>query len=121
MKDIIWYTQLRQADGSYTVTAKVSDHENAGYKYEAQVFYVDAKGQNKFVKSLYYYKNQFVQPALSWPETTRDTGTSSSRMSTALASGLQVPTWSDKDGQDDIRWKEATRQAKWRPASICKS
>ncbi len=25
--------------------------------------------------------------------------------------GLQVPTWSDKDGQDDIRWYEATRQA----------
>ena len=24
---------------------------------------------------------------------------------------VQVPTWSDKDGQDDIRWYEATRQA----------
>ena len=40
----------RQADGSYTVTAKASDHENADGKYEAQVFYVDAQGQNKFVK-----------------------------------------------------------------------
>ena len=29
MKDIIWYTPNRQADGSYTVTAKASDHENA--------------------------------------------------------------------------------------------
>ena len=43
MKDIIWYTPSRQADGSYTVTAKASDHENADGKYEAQVFYVDAK------------------------------------------------------------------------------
>ena len=24
---------------------------------------------------------------------------------------VQVPTWSDKDGQDDLRWYEATRQA----------
>ena len=52
MKDIIWYTPTRQADGSYTVTAKASDHENADGKYEAQVFYVDAKGKNKFVKRL---------------------------------------------------------------------
>ena len=34
MKDIIWYTPSRQADGSYTVTAKASDHENADGKYE---------------------------------------------------------------------------------------
>ena len=53
MKDIIWYTPSRQADGSYTVTAKASDHENADGKYEAQVFYVDAKGQNKFVKKAF--------------------------------------------------------------------
>ena len=53
MKDIIWYTPTRQADGSYTVTAKASDHENADGKYEAQVFYVDAQGQNKFVKKAF--------------------------------------------------------------------
>ena len=53
MKDIIWYTPSRQADGSYTVTAKASDHENSDGKYEAQVFYVDAKGQNKFVKKAF--------------------------------------------------------------------
>ena len=51
--DIIWYTPSRQADGSYTVTAKASDHENADGKYEAQVFYVDAQGQNKFVKKAF--------------------------------------------------------------------
>ena len=59
MKDIIWYTPTLKADGSYTVTAKASDHENADGKYEAQVFYVDAQGQNKFVKKAFIdYKNQ---------------------------------------------------------------
>ena len=53
MIDIIWYTPTRQADGSYTVTAKASDHENADGKYEAQVFCVDAQGQNKFVKKAF--------------------------------------------------------------------
>ena len=53
-RDIIWYTPTRQADGSYTVTAKASDHENADIANTTPgVFYVDANGQNKFVKSLY--------------------------------------------------------------------
>ena len=52
MKDIIWYTPNRDR-WFYTVTAKASDHENADGKYEAQVFYVDAKGQNKFVKKAF--------------------------------------------------------------------
>ena len=69
MKDIIWYTPTLQADGSYTVTAKASDHENADGKYEAQVFYVDAQGQNKFVKKAFIdYKINLVQPALFDPK-----------------------------------------------------
>ena len=40
----------------------------------------------------------------------RATLTSSSRMShnPKGVRTVQVPTWSDKDGQDDIRWQEAT-------------
>ena len=69
MKDIIWYTPTRQADGSYTVTAKASDHENADGKYEAQVFYVDAQGQNKFVKRPYrLYGDKTGQCCRSWSD-----------------------------------------------------
>ena len=50
--DIKWYTPTRQADGSYTVTVKASDHENANGRYEAQVFYIDARGQNALFKKL---------------------------------------------------------------------
>ena len=53
MSDIKWYTPTRQADGSYTVTVKASDHENANGRYEAQVFYIDARGQKRFVQKLF--------------------------------------------------------------------
>ena len=36
----------------YTVTVKASDHENANGRYEAQVFYIDARGQNALFKKL---------------------------------------------------------------------
>ena len=117
MKDIIWYTPTRQADGSYTVTAKASDHENADGKYEAQVFYVDANGQNKFVKKAFIdYKNQSRPTAsLLIQNNNKDTGTFDVIIKDVYnpkgVRTVQVPTWSDKDGQDDLRWYEATRQA----------
>jgi len=117
MKDIIWYTPTRQADGSYTVTAKASDHENADGQYEAQVFYVDAQGQNKFVKKAFIdYKNQSRPTGtLLIQNNNKDTGTFDVIIKDVYSpkgvQTVQVPTWSDKDGQDDIRWYEATRQA----------
>ena len=117
MKDIIWYTPTRQADGSYTVTAKASDHENADGKYEAQVFYVDVQGQNKFVKKAFIdYKNQSRPTGtLLIQNNNRDTGTFDVVIKDVYSPKgvrtVQVPTWSDKDGQDDLRWYEATRQA----------
>ena len=117
MKDIIWYTPTRQADGSYTVTAKASDHENADGQYEAQVFYVDAKGQNKFVKKDFIdFKNQSRPTAsLLIQNNNKDAGTFDVIIKDVYSPKgvrtVQVPTWSDKDGQDDIRWYEATRQA----------
>ena len=117
MKDIIWYTPTRQADGSYTVTAKASDHENADGKYEAQVFYVDAKGQNKFVKKAFIdFKNQSRPTGnLIIQNNNKDTGTFDVIIKDVYSPKgvrtVQVPTWSDKDGQDDIRWYEATRQS----------
>ena len=117
MKDIIWYTPNRQADGSYTVTAKASDHENADGQYEAQVFYVDAKGQNKFVKKAFIdFKNQSRPTAsLLIQNNNKDAGTFDVIIKDVYSPKgvrtVQVPTWSDKDGQDDIRWYEATRQA----------
>ena len=117
MKDIIWYTPTRQADGSYTVTAKASDHENADGQYEAQVFYVDAKGQNKFVKKAFIdFKNQSRPTAsLLIQNNNKDTGTFDVIIKDVYSPKgvrtVQVPTWSDRDGQDDIRWYEATRQS----------
>ena len=117
MKDIIWYTPSRQADGSYTVIAKAIDHENADGQYEAQVFYVDAKGQNKFVKKAFIdFKNQSRPTAsLLIQNNNKDAGTFDVIIKDVYSPKgvrtVQVPTWSDKDGQDDIRWYEATRQS----------
>ena len=117
MKDIVWYSPSRQSDGSYTVTAKASDHENANGQYEAQLFYVDHKGQNTFVKKAFVQYEGKTSPTgtITIQNNNKDTGTFDVIIKDVYSPKgvrtIQVPTWSDKDGQDDIRWYEATRQA----------
>ena len=117
MKDIVWYSPSRQSDGSYTVTAKASDHENANGQYEAQLFYVDHKGQNTFVKKTFVQYEGKTSPTgtIVIQNNNKDTGTFDVIIKDVYSPKgvrtIQVPTWSDKDGQDDIRWYEATRQA----------
>ena len=117
MDDIKWYTPVRQSDGSYKVIAKASDHENVDGRYEAQIFYYDAQGQRQFVQKSFaeYKKEQPLSGTLSIENNNKDTGTFDVIIKDVYSPKgvrtVQVPIWSDKDGQDDIRWYEAARQA----------
>ena len=117
MKDIVWYRPSRQADGSYTVTANVSDHENANGQYEAQLFYVDHKGQNTFVKKTFVQYEGKTSPTgtIVIQNNNKETGTFDVIIKDVYSPKgvrtIQVPTWSDKDGQDDLAWYEAIRQS----------
>ena len=117
MDDIKWYTPVRQSDGSYKVVAKASDHENVDGRYEAQIFYYDAQGQRQFVQKSFaeYKKEQPLSGTLSIENNNKDTGTFDVIIKDVYSPKgvrtVQVPIWSDKDGQDDICWYEAARQA----------
>ena len=117
MDDIKWYTPVRQLDGSYKVVAKAIDHENVDGRYEAQIFYYDAQGQRQFVQKAFaeYKKEQPLSGTLSIENNNKDTGTFDVIIKDVYSPKgvrtVQVPIWSAKDGQDDIRWYEATRQA----------
>ena len=117
MEDIKWYTPVRQLDGSYKVVAKASDHENVDGRYEAQIFYYDAQGQRQFVQKAFaeYKKEQPLSGTLSIENNNKDTGTFDVIIKDVYSPKgvrtVQVPIWSAKDGQDDIRWYEAARQA----------
>ena len=43
--DIIWYTAARQADGTYKVTVKATDHKRSTGEYNIHLYYVQHDGQ----------------------------------------------------------------------------
>ena len=113
--DIIWYKGVRQSNGTYKVTVKTSDHKNSVGKYEAQVFYVDSNNNKKFVSKTFTDIPSSPTGKLSIENINKTDGSFDVVVSDVHApkgvSEVQVPTWSDVNGQDDLVWYSATKQS----------
>ncbi|WP_314913619.1 GBS Bsp-like repeat-containing protein [Streptococcus constellatus] len=114
--DIIWYTATKQANGTYKVTVRASDHKYSTGIYNVHLYYIQDNGQivgvagTQTVVSLAKPQGQ-----ISIQNNNPDTGTFD-----VIVSGVsspygvrevKLPTWSNVDGQDDIIWYTATKQA----------
>ena len=114
--DLVWHKASRQSDGSYRVTIKTSEHKNSLGNYRADVYIVDNANQRHYVtETIVDVKHNKPVGTISVVNNNKDTGTFDVIISDVYSSKgvrtVQVPIWSEKDGQDDIRWYEATRQA----------
>ena len=114
--DLVWHKASRQSDGSYRVTIKASDHKNSLGNYRADVYIVDNTNQRHYVtETIVDVKHNKPVGTISVVNNNKDTGTFDVIISDVYSSKgvrtVQVPIWSEKDGQDDISWYEATRQA----------
>ena len=114
--DLVWHKANRQADGSYRVTIKASDHKNSLGNYRADLYVVDNDNNRHYVtETIVTVKHDKPTGIISVVNNNKDTGTFDVIIKDVYSPKgvrtVQVPTWSDKDGQDDLRWYEATRQA----------
>ena len=114
--DLVWHKAVLQSDGSYRATIKASDHKNEDGKYNVHVYYVDNDNQRNYITETTAEVRQARRSGtIVIQNNNKDTGTFDVIIKDVYnpkgVRAVQVPTWSDKDGQDDIRWYEATRQA----------
>ena len=114
--DLIWHKATRQPDGSYRVTIKSDEHKNSLGNYRADLYIVDNKNQHHYItETVVDVKHNKPIGTISIVNNNKDTGTFDVIIKDVYSPKgvrtVKVPTWSDKDGQDDIRWYEATRQA----------
>ncbi|MBU4440288.1 MAG: GBS Bsp-like repeat-containing protein, partial [Firmicutes bacterium] len=111
--DLKWYTATKQADGSYSVTIDIKDHNYDGGTYNIHAYGKDNNNKLNFVGSTTV--NVIVEPMTA----TSVTGSVSGNKITATIKGINapsgiqsisVPIWSDVGGQDDLKWYTATKQ-----------
>jgi len=114
--DLIWHKATRQSDGSYRVTIKSDEHKNSLGNYRVDLYIVDNTNQHHYItETVVDVRHNKPIGTISIVNNNKDTGTFDVIIKDVYSPKgvqiVQVPTWSDKDGQDDIHWYEATRQA----------
>ena len=114
--DLVWHKASHQSDGCYRVTIKTSEHKNSLGNYRADVYIVDNANQRHYVtETIVDVKHNKPVGTISVVNNNKDSGTFDVIISDVYNSKgvrtVQVPIWSEKDVQDDIRWYESTRQA----------
>ena len=117
-KDLVWHTAKKQEDGSYKVTVSMAQHDYLIGDYNIHVYLYANNGVLK----------TYVAPNLSVsvPDVKLSAKDSSgTEMSYSLSAengsvlngvkGVRFAVWSEKNGQDDLVWYDATRgnQGDW--------
>ena len=113
--DLVWHKAVRQSDGSYRVTIKASDHKYSQGKYLVHAYYLTETGTKEYVASTGTTVRQSkVTGTLTITNKNSEVGTFDVIVSDVFSpkgvKTVQVPIWSDKDGQDDIIWYNGNRQ-----------
>ena len=114
--DLVWHKAVKQADGSYRATIKSSEHKNSQGKYQVHVHYIDGSGQRRYVTETVTEVHQ-SRPSgvLSIENQNQISGTFDAVVRNVIApNGLKellIPAWSEVNGQDDLVWHKAVKQA----------
>ena len=113
--DIIWYTAKKQANGTYKVTVKATDHKKSTGEYNIHVYYIQENNQLVGVTGTTTTVS-IARPkgTLTITNNNPDAGTFDVIVSGVSSPDgvreVKLPTWSNVNGQDDIIWYTATRQ-----------
>ena len=115
--DIKWYTATKQKDGSYKLRVHINQHNYSTGKYHIHLYFQQANGQMLGILST-TTSIQLPEPtgtiriekANDGPVDAFDVIISNVSSPAALKS-IQVPVWSEENGQDDIKWYKAEKQS----------
>ena len=112
--DLKWYSATKQSDGSYSVTIDIKDHGYSGGTYSIHAYGTDTNDKTILLGTTSVsIENEPVSATAVKATVNENIITVAINGITAPngISAIQVPTWSDVNGQDDIRWYTASKQS----------
>ncbi|MBZ2156561.1 LD-carboxypeptidase LdcB/DacB [Streptococcus anginosus] len=114
--DIIWYDAAKQIDGTYKLSVDIRRHKNNYGDYNVHMYYVQSDGSLQGVTGT---TTKVEEPKYSVTGTIHIENKTSQGFDVVITnasdsngiSRVKVPIWTDKGGQDDIIWYDATKQS----------
>lgn len=105
--DLVWYEGARAADGSWSVTVDIPRHATAG-EYISHVYSTNETGMGSPGAVRFEVSPISATAEISSTDNGKFTVTITIENSPSGVKQIQVPTWTDARGQDDIVWHGAT-------------
>ena len=117
--DLIWHKAQKQSDGTYKFTVRSSEHKNSVGDYSVHLYYVQNDGKMVGVggttTKVSIATGEKPHGKISIQNKNNETGEFDIVVSGVVApegvKEVYLPTWSSENGQDDIKWYTAERQA----------
>ncbi|MCF1285278.1 GBS Bsp-like repeat-containing protein [Streptococcus sinensis] len=118
--DLIWYTAAKQADGTYKAQVNLRDHKYSTGEYNIHLYYVQNDGRMVGVggtKTTANIDADNIKPIgkITIQNNNPRLGTFEVVVSNIFnpkgVKAVYLPTWSSVNGQDDIVWYQAQKQA----------
>ena len=114
--DVIWYDAIKQTDGTYKLSVDIRRHKNNRGEYNIHMYYVQSDGSLQGVTGT---TTKVEEPKYSVTGTINIQNKTSQGFDVLITnasdsngiSRVKVPIWTDKGGQDDIIWYDATKQS----------
>lgn len=117
--DLKWYTAQKQPNGTYKLTLQLLDHNFDSGKYQAHVYVKTAVQSTSLGLGATegFTVTQIKEPSgkVAISNVNHQTGSFDVMVSDIISpkglKSVKVPIWSTTNGQDDLRWYTAVKQA----------
>lgn len=107
--DIVWYEAAKQQDGSHSLTVDIKNHNYDTGLYHSHVYGQTSSGKLELIDKA---EQTIVEPKVkaTISQSNKDSYTITVTAVPSYIDKVHIPTWSSKNGQDDIQWYEAVKQ-----------
>ncbi|MDO4491154.1 MAG: GBS Bsp-like repeat-containing protein [Lachnospiraceae bacterium] len=102
--DLVWYTGIRQSDGTIRIPVNMKNHRDEG-AYYVHVYGVTSQGKMQFIGQ----PDQKLELPSVMIRKDRGDGKRTVVIRNASAKAVSVPVWSQYNGQDDLVWYTASK------------
>lgn len=108
--DLVWYTATKDASGNYTVKSTIAKHKYNVATYTAHVYVTETNGLTSFLKGDTFTFEKTCDGVEVGAGTNQKTfPITAKNISIPLgAKSVTAAVWSDKDGQNDLKWYTLT-------------
>ncbi|MGQ7461451.1 GBS Bsp-like repeat-containing protein [Streptococcus suis] len=113
--DIVWHEAQRQSDGTYLAKITKTQHKNESGKYTSHVYYLSTDGNLSAIGATSAVLPEVKESGtLSVSNINATDGKFDVQVTNVVApkgiDKVYLPTWTENNGQDDIKWYEAQLQ-----------